>query len=403
MDIDPTRGDLAYARLGSSEIARDINRDIILELIRSHQPVARADLSRLSGLQPSTVSSIAEQLLNERWITEGSVVRRPRGRRPTLLSLNDRLVMLVADIRPRWAIVAVIDLNGRFLARQDVLLPAEPEPAIARILDSMEDLRQRHPNHNFEGIGISLPGRIDPEIGRLVHAPNLNWVGFDIRGAVEKRMDLKVELNNAANASLLSELWFGRMNGVQNAVLVSIVEGIGVAILANGQILSGFHGLAGEFGHIPINPDGPQCKCGERGCWEVYASSNAALRFYAELAPASSALSIQGLMQLTEEEDEHALAAVTMQARYIGRGLRMITAALSPELILITGDLAGSWHRFGHIVESELRRNMLAGPPPRLMLTTDVELSRLRGAAATALQRHSGYYSSRQTTHRSAL
>jgi len=396
MEKGALRSDLAYAQLGSSEIARDINRDIVLELIRSSQPVARADLSRLSGLQPSTVSSIVEQLLNERWITEGGVVRRPRGRRPTLLSLNDRLVMLAVDIRPRWAVVAVIDLNGRLLARQDVLLPADPEPAISRILDSMVDLRQRHPGHVFEGIGMSLPGRIDPATHLLVLAPNPAWVGYDICGTVERRMELKVEINNAANASLLSELWFGRMNGVRNAVLVSIVEGIGVAILANGQILSGLHGLAGEFGHIPIDPQGPVCVCGKRGCWEVYASSSAALRFYAELTPASSPISIQGLMQLTEEEDEHALRAVAKQAEYIGRGMRLITAALAPEMILIAGDLAGSWHRFGGIVEEELRKNMLAGPPPRLTLTTDVELSRLRGAAATALQRHSGYYSSKQ-------
>src|ERR1700684_2754882 len=82
------RIDLAYAELASSEVARDINRDVVLELIRTKQPVSRADLSRISGLQPSTVSSIAEQLIREKWIIEGATARRPRGRRPTLLSLN---------------------------------------------------------------------------------------------------------------------------------------------------------------------------------------------------------------------------------------------------------------------------------------------------------------------------
>jgi predicted NBD/HSP70 family sugar kinase len=384
----------AYAYLASSEIARDINRDIILELIRSHQPVARADLSRISGLQPSTVSSIVEQLIAERWITEGGLVRRPRGRRPTLLSLNDSLVMLAVDVRPRRAVVAVVDLNGRFLSRQDVMLPTSPEPALGRIVDCMQEMQRRHSNHTFEGIGMSLPGRVDPETQRLLLGPNPGWVGFDIKGMIEERMGLKAELNNAANASLLSELWFGRMEGVRNAVLVSIVEGIGVAIFANGQVVSGFHGLAGEFGHIPIDPSGPGCSCGQRGCWEVFASSSAALRLYAEVAPASSPLSIQGLMQLVEEEDEHAVAAVSLQAGYIGRGLRLITAALSPELILITGDLTGSWQRFGPAIEAELRDTMLAGPPPRLTRITDVEVSRLRGAAATALQRHSGFHSS---------
>ena len=385
---------LAYAQLASSEIARDINRDIILELIRSRQPVARADLSRFSGLQPSTVSSIVEQLLHERWIIEGGVVHRPRGRRPTLLSLNDTLVMLVADVRPSRAIVAVVDLNGRILARQDVVLMSDPQRSVPRIIDTMQDMRQRHPGHTFEGIGISLPGRIDPVTHRLVMAPNLRWGDFDIKGEIERALKLPVELNNAANAALLSELWFGRMDGVRNAVLVTIVEGIGTAILANGQILSGLGGLAGEFGHVPIDPAGPRCTCGQRGCWEVFASSRAALRFYAEANPAARPITIRDLMQLTEEGDKAAIAAVSLQARHIGRGLRLITAALSPEVILITGDLTSSWHLFGPIIEKELRDSMLAGSPPALALTTDVELSRLRGAAATALQRHSGYHAS---------
>lgn len=402
MDNGFARGDLTYAQLGSSEAVRDINRDVILELIRSHQPVARADLSRLSGLQPSTVSSIAEQLINERWISEGGVARRTRGRSPTLLSLNDRLVILAVDIRPRRAVAAVIDLNGRILGRQDVLLPSDVEAAILRVIEGMEDLRRRHSGHAFEGIGISLPGRIDPDTHRMVLAPNPTWIGYDIRGAVEKRMNLKVELTNAANASLLSEIWFGQMAGIRNAALVSIAEGLSVAILTNGLIVSGLRGMAGEFGHIPIDPSGPECVCGQRGCWQLYASSSAALRFYAEMAPASSPLSIQGLMQLAEEEDEHAVKAVTKQAGYIGRGLRLITAALAPELILISGDLTDGWHRFGSIVEDELSKTMLAGAPPMLTLTTDVGLSRLRGAAATALQRHSGYYSSRQPARRPA-
>src|ERR1700712_2360524 len=110
------RIDLAYAELASSEVARDINRDVVLELIRTKQPVSRADLSRISGLQPSTISSIAEQLISENWITEGAAAKRPRGRRPTLLSLNSEMVIVVADIRPTQAIVAVVDLNGRFLS-----------------------------------------------------------------------------------------------------------------------------------------------------------------------------------------------------------------------------------------------------------------------------------------------
>ena len=132
------RIDLAYVEVASSENARDINRDIVLEIIRSQQPVARADLARSSGLQPSTISAIVEQLIKEKWVSEGAVSHRPRGRPSTLLSLNESMVILVADVRPKQAIVALLDLNGRFLARETVSLVSNPERSIEKIVQCMK-------------------------------------------------------------------------------------------------------------------------------------------------------------------------------------------------------------------------------------------------------------------------
>src|ERR1700722_11369253 len=143
------RIDLAYVELASSEIARDINRDVVLELIRTKQPIARADLSRWSGLQPSTVSLIVEQLLEEKWITEGAAARRPRGRRPTLLSLNADMVILVADIRPDQAVIAVVDLNGRFLSRETLPLVSDPERGVNNIIAGMQRMMKSHPEKSF--------------------------------------------------------------------------------------------------------------------------------------------------------------------------------------------------------------------------------------------------------------
>ena len=386
------RIDLAYVELASSDVARDINRDVILELIRTKQPIARADLSRTSGLQPSTVSSIVEQLLEEKWIVEGAAARRPRGRRPTLLSLNSDMVILVADIRPDEAIIAVVDLNGRFLSREVLPLLADPDRGVSSLIDRMEEMRERYPEKSFEGIGLSLPGRVDPDSQRLILAPNLKWLNYDIKKAIEQRISLQVEMDNAANACLLSELWFGRMDGIRNAVLITISEGVGAAILSSGQLVTGKSGLAGEFGHIPLDPNGPPCSCGRNGCWEMYASSRAALRFYAELAPKTPALTIRDLLNRAEDEDHKAIEALNKQAMFLGQGLRLIATVLSPELILLTGDLTTSWSRFGPIAEAELNGRMLAGLPPRLVVTTDAELARLRGAAALVLQRHSGYH-----------
>ena len=385
------RADLAYVEIASSEQAREHNRDIVLELIRSRQPVARADLSRLSGLQPSTISSIVEQLLEEKWVVEGAVERRPRGRHPTMLSLNADLVTIVADVRPRRAILAVVDFNGRILAQERIPITSDAVRSVARLGDTMRALMEQHPDKSFEGAGVSLPGRVDPETQRLILAPNLSWADIDIKASLEEKLKLKVEMDNDANACLLSELWFGRIDGVQNAVLVSISEGLGTAILANGHLVCGQHGLAGEFGHLPLDPSGIKCGCGQHGCWETFASSNAALRFYSESSPKTKNVVIQDLLQLTEEGDEAAIAAVAKQAHHLGKGLRLITATLAPEVILITGALTTCWGRFGPIVEEALCAGMLVGRPPRLEIASGGELARLRGAAAIVLQRHSGY------------
>ena len=390
------RIDLAYVELASSEHARDINRDIVLEIIRSQQPVARADLARSSGLQPSTISAIVEQLIKEKLVSEGAVSRRPRGRPSTLLSLNDFMVILVADVRPNQAIVALVDLNGRFLAREAIPLVSDPGRSVSKMMQCMQSMRAGHPNRSFEGIGISMPGRVDPDSQRLILAPNLKWSDYDIKSVIEEKMQLQVELANAANACLLAELWSGRLDGIRNAVLITISEGVGGAILANGQIITSRSGLAGEFGHSPIDPTGPVCGCGQRGCWEVFASSTAALRYYSELSPEKQAVSIQDLLRMADEGDSVAIEAVTRQAFHIGRGLRLVTSALSPEVILITGDLTTSWARFGPVIQKQLEENMLAGSAPILDITKDGELSRLRGAAAVVLQRHSGYHSSSQ-------
>ena len=197
-------------------------------------------------------------------------------------------------------------------------------------------------------------------------------------------------MDNAANACMLAELWFGHMDGVREAVLITISEGVGSAILANGHLVTGKSGLAGEFGHVPIDPLGPQCGCGRRGCWEVFASSWAAINSYAESMPGAHRLTIMELLNRAEDGDEKAITALNRQAAYLGQGLSIITSVLSPEVILLTGGLTASWKRFGPVVQRELAKGILVGAAPRVVVMGDVESDRLRGAAALVLQRHSG-------------
>ncbi len=384
--------ELAYVQVASSELTRDINRDIVLERIRELQPISRVKVAGATGLQPSTVSSIVEQLLKERWIKEGAVVKTARGRRPTMLSLNDEMAIIVAHVAPDRAVVAVIDLNGRFLSREVAPLPSDAKRGVQVIAAMMEKLRDRHPEMIFEGVGLSVLGRVDPETNRLVMAPNLTWTGYDVAGELSRRLNLRVELENDANACLLSELWFGHIDGIHDAVLITISEGVGASVLAGGRILSGRQGLAGEFGHMCVDSTGPKCGCGQVGCWEMFASSRAALRYYSEFTGRKDTITLAELLALAVEGDAAALKAVQQQSIAIGRGLRTINAALSPDLILFAGDVTLFWEICRKQIELECKAGLLTGSGPRIVSIGDGELAWLRGAAAVVLQRHSGYY-----------
>lgn len=379
--------DLSELELASSETARRINRDIVLELVRTSHPISRADLARRSGLQRSTVSQIVEQLIRENWVREGSVASAPRGRRPTLLGLNEDLVAIAVDIHPGRATVAVVDLNGRLLSRSQVPLTGDPAASTRLLIESMRQMQISHARNSIEGIGMSLPGRVDPATQRMIFAPNLHWGEYDLKGAIEEKLSLPVKMENAATACLLAELTFSRIDGVRDAVLVTVSEGVGTSVFANGQLISGHHGMAGEFGHVVIDPNGPKCGCGQKGCWEMFASCRAALRYYREMQPRSKGVGFHGLLSLAESGEPAAAQALAKQAENIGRGLRMIIAGLAPGAILIAGDITTAWHRFGPAIEKEAVSRMLAGTPPLIRPTQESEIARLRGAAALVFQR----------------
>ncbi len=375
--------------VATSETARGINRGILLNLIRRRQPISRADLARVSGLQRSTVSLITEQLIREKWVIYGPMGRLPRGRRPTFLKLNDRRAILVMDLRPAVTTIAVSNVNGRFLAQERIATPADPETAAARFAEKMQQMIERHPDLVFEGIGISVPGRFDQQSQRVVFAPNLKWQDFDLRGPIEKATGLSVELENAANACVLAEMWYGHTP--HDMVVVTIAEGVGVGIFCNGHLVRGLNGMAGEFGHVPLDSNGPPCGCGGRGCWEVYASNWAALRYYSESGAGADELSFQDLLALAESGDTLALRALDQMAHGIGRGMRMIIGAVSPKEVVFVGEFARVWDRLRPVIEAEVAASVLVGKPPRVRpAEAEPSVARLRGTVAMVLQKHFG-------------
>jgi predicted NBD/HSP70 family sugar kinase len=368
----------------SNKTPRRINRNLLFNLIRTRQPVSRADLARLSGLQRSTVSLIVEELIADRWILEGAVGHLPRGRRPTLIQLNDQRAIIALDIHPSQTTVAVADLGGKIVAQSVIVLPQDAKKALTAIVAGIRKMMAAHKSRTFDGIGICLPGRTDLHLQKIIFAPNLNWPVLSIKSKIQRATGLRVEMDNVANACALSEVWFGDSDRMHDLVVVNVSEGIGTGIFANGQLLRGDSGMAGEFGHVEIQPDGPLCACGNYGCWETVASNRAALRYYKELLPSAPRTTFTQLLKLAQNGDKAAADALAKMAHHLGRGIRMIASALAPSEIVVVGDITILWHTYGPIVEAEMKKNSLSKLPV-LRPTYDGNAARLRSAVALFL------------------
>ncbi len=393
--------DLNNFQVATSETARDINRRIVLNLIRSHQPISRADLARHSGLQRSTVSVITEQLIEERWVTEGAIGHVPRGRRPRFLHLNkERVGIIGIDIRPAITSIALADLDAHFMAQESLATPEDPQQFIDELVPRLRNLMKTRPEISYEGIGVSLPGRIDLDSQRIVFAPNLAWRDFDLKTPLEKATGLVVELENAANACALAEVWFGRYtDGVRNLIAITVSEGIGSGLILNHQLVQGAAGAAGEFGHTTIVENGLECRCGNRGCWELYASNSAAERYYRQsIAPSRSAKkedngtgkapTFDDVLRLAEQNDSKAVAAIQKMAHYLGAGIALLVTGLAPDVIVVIGDVTRAWKLVGPIINQAVKERSFTHAATRILPTDSATQPRLQGTIALILQKH---------------
>ena len=394
------RIDLSNFQVATSETARDINRRIVLNLIRTHQPISRADLARHSGLQRSTVSVIAEQLIRERWITEGANGHTARGRRPTFLHLNkERVGIIGINVRPVTTTLALADLDANFLAQDSLPTPQQPKQFLAELVPRVRKLMNARPELTCEGIGVSLPGRVNTATQQLVFAPNLGWRDFDLKTPLEKATRLPVELENAANSCALSEICFGRRaEGLRNLVIVTVSEGIGCGLILNHQLVHGSTGTAGEFGHAALVPDGLECSCGNRGCWEMYASNSAAIRYYSQAgssrgrrsATIDKTIDFDHLLRLAVQGDGKAVDALQQMAKYLGLGIAPLVSGLAPDMIVIVGEVTRAWNEVGPIIKDTVRRHSFTRAETQIVPSDPITQPRLRGTIALVLLKHFG-------------
>jgi len=384
--------DFTVARRGTS---REINRQIALNLIRTHQPVSRADLARLMNVRRGVASLLVSELLSENLIFEGALgASVGRGRRPTFLYIDSRERCVVGvDIRASRTYILVTDLVGRqlgavssFQTNRDVdVLIQELARRIKQILTDY---------HACEGVGVSVPGMVEPTKGRVVHAPTLSWHDVNLRDPLAAALGIPVQIENSGKACALAQLWATRSDVVAsgNSVFVSVSDGVGVGIVVNGEVLRGRHNTAGEFGHVPLSIDGPKCSCGATGCWESYVSNLATLSRYfgrdlSDPRPRDSeeaSFSVEDLIARARAGEAKALAALNSTARYLGLGLGSIVNALDPARIYIGGEITTAWSLIEPIVRSALRERTLTefGGATEIHVVPAEDHPRLRGAVA---------------------
>src|SRR5262249_15534837 len=202
------------------------------------------------------------------------------------------------------------------------------------------------------GVGIVVPGMVDASGSRILFAPRLGWHDLSLLEPLEKAIGLPVSIENSGRACALAQLWTARggSDGLDDFVFVSVSDGLGVGVIVKGELLRGQHNVAGEFGHMPLNIEGPRCACGANGCWEAYVSNLATLSRYfgRNLAEESNvsdpaALTIDDLIVLAQSGDGKAIHALQTTARYLGLGLGSLVNAVDPLRIYIGGEIAAAW------------------------------------------------------------
>ncbi|MBA3671345.1 MAG: ROK family transcriptional regulator [Gemmatimonadaceae bacterium] len=381
---------------------REINRRIVLNLVRDHQPVSRADIARRMDIGRGVVTSIIGDLIDDGTIFEGATGPAARGRRPTMLFLRtgDRLAVAI-DLRFSRSFVMLSDFAANQIALESFDTIFEPARLVSELVARIARLVEAHRSSGrCEGIGLVVPGMVERESGRVLSSPQLGWRDIDIRDSLAEGTGLPVTIENAPMACALAQMWLGQ-RGVNsdNFAYVTVSDGVGVGIVLNGQLIRGHGNSAGEFGHNSLDPAGPQCLCGALGCWEAYTSNQATLSRYLEreLVPIwgqstrqPPPLTIDDLIARARDGDVRASSALEATGHYLGIGIAGIINALNPAQIFVGGEVTVAWD----LIQPALHEGILERALTRAAASTPVvpELRggspRLRGATALVAAPH---------------
>jgi predicted NBD/HSP70 family sugar kinase len=387
--ISPT--EFRIARRGTS---REINRQIALNLIRSKQPISRAELARLMGVRRGSVSRLVDELLGAGMIFEGAKGESRRGRKPMHLHIETRLRCVVAvDVSASHTALLLTDLLGHPLLdvtefptrRRPHLLVRDVAGAISRMLEGHPEVGE------CAGVGVSVSGLVDAT-GRVKFSPTLGWREVDLLEPLTAATRLPVVVENSTKACVLGQVWAVRGDASVDGPIafVNVSDGVGVGIAVDGKLLRGVHNVAGEFGHVPLNMYGPRCSCGQRGCWEAYVSKRAVIARYRGTDPSwpesaeTASVTIEHIMARARAGEGQALETLRETGHFLGRGFATLVKAVDPRRIYVGGEITAVWDLLSATVRETLREDAVireAGETEILTVALG-EHPRLRGAAA---------------------
>lgn len=391
--------DIENFQRATRDTPREVNRRIVLNLIREHGPVSRADLARMMGIARGMITPLVNELLEEDLIYEGRTARTARGRRPTLLHLRsfDRFAVGI-NVGTSHTVVELSDFAGHRVGADDLATPDEPGELLTSVATIIEALLEVHgASGTVEGVGIVVPGMVDARTRRVLRVPTLGWRDVDVHSGLEERFGLPVRVERDAVACAMARMWLAAGTGAQpevrDFVYVVVAEGVGAGLVVNGAPVRGRHFTAGEFGHVPLDPDGPMCDCGSRGCLEALASDVATrarflgLPFDGRTTRAeveARGVTMCDVIAKADDGDDAALAALRETGRFLGLGLAGIVNALDPSLLVVGGDIARAWPWVADDVAATIRERALTPGAAAIAIELDDDhlRTRLKGAAA---------------------
>ncbi|CUB10797.1 N-acetylglucosamine repressor [Bacillus cereus] len=310
--------------------------------VLKNSPISRAKLSEITGLNKSTISSQVNTLLENKFIFEIGEGQSRGGRRPVMLVFNKNAGYSIGiDVGVDYINGILTDLEGNIVLDKSFNLSIPSSDEVKEILFTIIKYFVSHmpeSPYGLVGIGICVPGLVDKN-QKIIFMPNSKWEIKDLKTVIETEFNVPVFIENEANAGAYGEKVFGNTKDYSNIIYVSINVGIGIGIIINNELYKGVNGFSGEMGHMTIDFNGPKCSCGNRGCWELYASEKVLLNSFLKNG---KAISSHEIIDLAHKNDLEVLNTLQNFGFYIGIGLTNILNTFDAQAIILRS----------HIIES---------------------------------------------------